>query len=318
MSDSGRRGVHWAEIGESTFVAGIWFLYWVNRLLGRLPFRVCLYPIVAWYWATRPLARRASLDYLVRMEQATGAIGSPPGWRHSIRHFICFAETLLDKLLAMSGRYGYDRIRFESVDLMLARIDSGRGAVLVTAHMGCLELCRVIAGRRRNLRLNVLVHTAHAERFNRLIRRVNPDAGLNLIQVTEVSPATAVQLSQRIEAGEFVAIAGDRVPVGFGRTTQAPFLGTAADFPVGPYVLAALLKCPLYLMACLREGDGHVVRFEQIADSVVLPRGRRDAALAALASDYAARLQVLLCRAPYEWFNFYPFWDSNAHDRPAP
>jgi len=317
MSDVKPRGPHWAEIGESTFAAGIWFLYWVNRLLGRLPFRVCLYPIVTWYWATRPLARRASLDYLARVQQATGAIGGTPGMRHSLRHFIAFAETLLDKILAMSGRYRYERIRFEAVELMLAQIDSGRGAVLVTAHMGCLELCRVIAGQRRNLRLNVLVHTAHAERFNRMIRRVNPQAALNLIQVTDVTAATAVLLAQKIEAGEFVAIAGDRVPVGFGRTTRAPFLGAPADFPVGPYVLAALLKCPLYLMACLREGDGHVVRFEQIAETVVLPRGRRDHAFAALAADYAARLQAFLRRAPYEWFNFYPFWDSTPHDQPA-
>ena len=37
---------HWAELGETTFVAGTWFLYAVHRWLGRTPFRLCLYPVV--------------------------------------------------------------------------------------------------------------------------------------------------------------------------------------------------------------------------------------------------------------------------------
>ena len=33
---------HWAQIGEETFVAGIWLLYAVFRVAGRLPFRLGL------------------------------------------------------------------------------------------------------------------------------------------------------------------------------------------------------------------------------------------------------------------------------------
>jgi predicted LPLAT superfamily acyltransferase len=125
-----------------------------------------------------------------------------------------------------------------------------------------------------------------------------------------------------VARGEFVAIAGDRIPVSASAstTTRVPFLGHDAPLPVGPYVLAALLKCPLYLLVCLREPGGHVMHFERLAERVELPRAARGRALQAHAAHFAQRLEQRLAASPYEWFNFYPFWDQpiarTDHDRP--
>jgi predicted LPLAT superfamily acyltransferase len=107
-----------------------------------------------------------------------------------------------------------------------------------------------------------------------------------------------------------VAIVGDRVPVRASRTVTLPFLGVDAPLPVGAYVLAALLRCPLFFMGCVREAGSHVVVCEQLADCVELPRGRRDEALKAIARRYLVCLEGLVRRAPFEWFNFFPFWDQ--------
>ncbi|MET0350012.1 MAG: acyltransferase [Rhizobacter sp.] len=301
--------VHWADLGESTFVFGLRFLVAVYRLLGRVPFLLVLYPVVFYYRVRRGVARRASMEYLGRLQATFGSFGGAPTWRHGLRHFLSFADTLLDKTLAMSGRYRFEHVRFDGVDAVLELRQRGQGAVFVTAHMGCLEMCQAAINRTRRIRLNVLVHTAHAEQFNRLLGRLDPDGAVRLIQVTEITPATAILLSECVARGEFVAIAGDRVPVGGGgRTVRVPFLGAEADWPVGPYVLAALLKCPLFLMACLREGEGHTIHFDRLADEVLLPRRSRDEVFAALAGQYAQRIETLLARSPYEWFNFFPFW----------
>jgi predicted LPLAT superfamily acyltransferase len=300
--------VHWARIGESTFAAGIWFLYGVHAVAGRRVLRALLWPVVLFYAASQPRARRASLDYLRRIEAAHGVLGEAPGARHWLRHLMAFAETLVDKLLATSGRYTFADVRIEGQPQVDALLAQGRGALLVTAHVGCLELCQALAARLPALRLTVLVHTRHAERFNAILRRLNPASTIELLQVTEVTAATAVELEQRVRAGGFVAIAGDRVPVAGGRVASVPFLGAPADFPVGAYVLASLLRCPLLLLGCLRERGGHVVRFELLADRLELPRAGRAEALQQYAARFANRLEALLVRAPYEWFNFFPFW----------
>lgn len=304
--------LHWARIGESTFAAGIWFFYGAHALLGRRLLRALLWPVVLFYALTQPRARRASLDYLRRMEAAHGVLGTAPGLRHWLRHLMSFAETLLDKLLATSGRYAWARVRVEGQEQVDALVAQGRGALLVTAHVGCLELCQALAARLPQLPLTVLVHTRHAQRFNAILRRLNPGNRVELLQVTDVSAATAVELERRVRAGEFVAIAGDRVPVDGGRTATVPFLGAPAAFPVGAYVLASLLHCPLLMLGCVREGAGHVVRFESLADEVRLPRAGREEALRDWTARFAARLEALLVRAPYDWFNFYPFWNAEA------
>ncbi len=309
---SASKAIHWASVGESTFVGGIWFLATLHRLFGRVPFLLVLYPVVFYYWASRGLARRSSMQYLQRLQAAHGVLGHEPGWRDGLRHFLSFADTLLDKMLALNGRYGFGRLRYEGREAVEVLISRGQGALLVTGHLGCLEMCQVVADRRSRIKLTVLVHTAHAEQFNRVLRRLDPDAGVRLLQVSEISPGTAVLLADCIARGEFVAIAGDRVPLSSGHVALAPFLGHAAAFPVGPYVLAALLKCPLFLMTCLREGRGHVLRFECLAEQVQLPRKARAEALARHAAHYAARLEAVLQRAPFEWFNFFPFWDQHS------
>ena len=309
-SGTGQR--HWSSIGEETFAGGMWLMYALFRVGGRLPFRIVLYPVVLWYWAVNRAAREASLEYLQRLQQATGALGHEPGRRDTIRHFLSFAETILDKMLAVGGRYRLDRLRFVGREAIDAMVRAKQGALLVTAHMGCLEMCQASADATPGMKLTVLVHTVHAEQFNRMLERLSPGRGISLMQVTEISPATAVLLAERVERGEFVAIAGDRVPIVAGRASavQVPFLGHAAPFPTGAYMLASLLKCPLYTLGCIRQDDTHEVVFEQLAERVVLPRADRLGACAVYADAFARRIERQLARAPYEWFNFFSFWNQ--------
>lgn len=309
---------HWAHLGENTFVAGMWLLYQVHRFLGRWPFLLCLYPIVAYYWLASPVARRSSLQYLQRMQAAHGLWPAVPGWRQSQRHFRMFAEVILDKLLALSGRYRFDSVGFAGREPLNALLQRGQGAVVVTAHMGCIELCRAIAERREGLRLNVLVHTAHAQRFNRLMQRLAPDSGVQLLQVTDFNAATAMMLAERVARGELIAIAGDRVPVRESRITHASFLGHEAPFPCGPYILASVLECPLFFMGCVHDGARYAVEFVPLAERVLLPRARREQAMAEYAGLFAQQLERMLRKAPYDWFNFFPFWEQGAPARPAP
>lgn len=306
---------HWADMGETTSVAGIWLLYWVHRLLGRWPFRVCVYPAVLVHWLSRRDLRSNSLQYLQRVEAATGAIGHAPTAWDSLRHIGLFAEAMLDKLLAASGRYRIAGVKTEGREGLYDEAIAGRGGVLVTAHLGCLEIGRAMAEQRGKLRLNILVHTRHALRFNRLLRRLDPDSDVNLIEVTSIGPETAVLLSDKVAAGEYVVIAADRVPVFASQTVKVDFLGHAAAFPSGPWVLASLLKCPVWFMGCIHERDSYTIRFVRLAEQVLLPRGAREQAIAALAARYAGEVTALLRRSPYDWFNFFPFWDQTNAQR---
>lgn len=293
---------HWAAINEASFVAGMRLLFWVCRVFGRWPFRVLLYPVLLWYVATQARARRVSQDYLRRVGQPAGLFGV-------LRHFASFAESILDKMLLWGGLFDTSSVRMFGAEPLLQRIRERKGAMLMCAHLGNLDLCRALSLRTPGLRITVLVHTRHAQAFNNMLGKLDPRSQLNLMQVTEMTPAMAMQLSERIEQGEFVVIAGDRVPVSDKpRVALAPFLGQTAAFPIGPYVMASVLGCPLYTLFATRQEGGYELHFERLREKVDLPRRGREQALAELAGDYAARLEHHARRAPLEWFNFYDFW----------
>ena len=107
----------------------------------------------------------------------------------------------------------------------------------------------------------------------------------------------------------------DRVPVSdSGRVCEPQFMGATARFPIGPYVLASLLQCRVYLLHCFQLKGGYHIGVEEFAERIAPERSRRHAAYEEYAQKFATALEAQVIRAPLQWFNFYGFWGSNAED----
>lgn len=305
---------HWASLQETSAVLGIRILTGVYRIFGRWAFRLLLRPVVTYYFLGGRIARNASLDYLRRLGRRYPELGLSGGWPESYRHFLSFGETLLDKIIVWTGSITPDQVDFPKRKLLLDLLEQKRGAILLSGHIGNLELCQAIAGMRGHIRLNILVHTKHAEKFNRLLGGSKGSATIQLIQVTELNPAIAIELQNKIERGEFLVLVGDRIPVNGSRTVQADFLGKAAEFPQGPYLLASLLRCPVYTLFCFNVDGRFQIDLELFAESIRIPRSQpqRLQMLEALAQRYAERLEAHCRATPLQWFNFYPYWNLSA------
>jgi len=88
-----------------------------------------------------------------------------------------------------------------------------------------------------------------------------------------------------------------------------PFLGGEAAFPAAPFRIAALTGRPVILMLGLyRGGNRYDLHFETLIESAVLPRANRNEILEQWIALYASRLEHYCREAPFNWFNFYPFW----------
>ena len=305
---------HWARIEERGVYAGLRIMLWTYRVLGRRGFALLLYPVIGYFFIFGGEARRASRAFLSRVysdPRGRETLCESPGWRQSYRHFFSFGEAVIDKLAAWAGDIGEEDIVYENRAIFDALQDSGRGGLLIASHLGNMEVCRALGQLSLGLKLNVLVHTKHAPNFNRLLNRVGPESSVSLIQTTEVDPATAMMLHDRIQNGEFVVIVGDRTPVNqSSRYSWASFLGQQAPFPQGPFILAAILECPVQLIFCLKRAGRHHIIFEHFSESIVIPRRNRTEILDNCTSRYAARLEHYCASDPYKWFNFFNFWNQ--------
>jgi predicted LPLAT superfamily acyltransferase len=304
-------GRHWAGLAERGARWGLNLWAIAYRIFGRRGCLIVMAPVVLYFYLTGSEQRRASRAFLRRVRAMNGQPGEP-GFTEGFLHFMSFAGKVIDTFAAWVGGLPPETVRAGDVDDLRQAERDPRGALFIVSHLGNVDLARALLDEKTRERLLVLVHTKHAENFNRMLRDARPDAAINTWQVTELGPEAAVELKARIEEGKWVVIAGDRVPIGSkGRVARIPFLGAEAAFSHGPYILAALLECPVYTLFCLREGKHYSLHARKLADRVLLPRPNRDAALASYAAIFAERLAAFARQCPRQWYNFFDFWNPH-------
>ena len=301
---------HWADHKERGSLHLMQLTAFGVKLLGRRLLSPVLYGIVLYFFVFGGRARRSIGQYQQRLADWSGQSALRPTRRRVFGQFMAFADALLDKLDVWNGRLKIEDIDIIDPALLRTQLRAERGQMLVGAHLGNLEVCRALAELGEKVTMNVLVHTKHAEQFNRLLGEAGA-SHLRLIQVSELNPAVMLQLNQRLENGEWLAIAGDRVPLQGGRQVRVDFLGQPAAFPQGPWLLAGLLKCPVNLLFCLKREGRYRVILEPFAEAVMWRRSDRDQVIAHWAGRYAERLGHYCLEAPQQWFNFYPFWKTD-------
>lgn len=302
---------HWAGQRERGSFILMKFTAWLARLLGRRLISPLLYLIVLYFYLFGAEARRSIYQYQHNLATWSGRRELQPSRLSVLRHFMSFTDTLLDKLDVWNGKLGLEQVTLIDPSNACTQLrQEGRGQMLVAAHLGNLEVCRALAELGEQVTMNVLVHTKHAEQFNRLLGEAGA-THLRLIQVSELDAAIMLQLSERLERGEWLAIAGDRVPLTGSRTVNVNFLGKPAAFPQGPWLLAGLLQCPVNLIHCLKIDNRYQVIIEPFAERLQWKRSERDAVIRHWTQRYADQLAQRCLDAPLQWFNFYPFWNED-------
>lgn len=301
---------HWADFREAGTLTGFRFLLWIYRVFGRWVFTAFLTPAMVYFMLRRGSARRASLDYL-RSHRARW----PERWDHRpglgdvFRHFMQFGQSVLDKLLAWCMPISDDDfIKSDPEAIDRLRSDPA-GQLIIGSHHGNLEFCRGFMQRFEDREVNVLLHDRHAANFVEMMRRINPESRMNVYQVADLDVGTILKLKGRIEQGAWLFIAGDRVPLsGPAHTVDVDFLGRPAPFPIGPYMLAQSLGCPVKFMFAYRYKGKVRIDVEVFSERLVLDRATRQAEIRHCAQRFADALAERCRIAPLQWFNFYDFW----------
>ncbi len=305
---------HWSSHAERGTILGIQFLLWIYSTFGRKVFSLLLKPVMAYYYLRGGSVKDASDDFIQQVNAYARIKGIQlPEKLTTYRHLVSFGETMLDKLAAWRGDFSDKNLTVHGIEHYQTLAQREKGIVLLGSHLGNLELCRALSRRHTHLKINALVFTEHAERFNTVMKTVNPQSEVNVIQVSKIGPDTAILLQQKIDDGEWIVIVGDRTSVTKeNRVIWADFLGKPAPFPQGPFMLASILKQPVYLMFGLRDDTQKDPLFdvylEPFSEQIILPRGKREEALQEVVQNYAQRLEHFTLKAPSQWYNFFNFW----------
>ena len=284
-----------AERGSTWLIR---LIAWLARSAGRPFCRALLYPIVGYFVATDPMARRASRDFLSR------ATGRPAGWREAFGHLHAFAATLLDRVYMASGEFQRFRDTIVGDELVRQAMEQGRGCLLLGSHLGSFDLMMLANQALVDQPINVMMHFDPRSRLRRI-------AGIDDSRVGVIPlgrPDSFLRAFDALQKGGIVAALADRVDPG-AASLAADFLGAPVAFPLGPHVLAARAGAPVLMCFGLYEGGARYrIEFVEFGDAAA--RHSRGAALQPVVDRYARLLEQYAKRYPLNWFNFYPYWSA--------
>lgn len=299
------RKADWIRHRERGSIALLRMMAFVSLYLGRTFSRIPLYGIAIYFFLFAPGARRHSRRYL-RL-----ALGCAPRARDRFRQVLSFATTIHDRVYLINEQFERFNITLEGEALLLAQADSGRGALLMGAHMGSFEVMHSLGRRRRGLEVAMAMYEENARKINATLAAINPHAVTDIVPLGRID--AMLNIAERLDRGAFVGVLGDRT-LGGEPVHPVTLLGERAYLPTGPMRAAAILRCPVFFMAGLYRGRNnyHVV-FERVADFSVTAAGSREDAVCSAIERYAAVLDRHCRSDPYNWFNFYDFWAA----RPA-
>ena len=294
------RKAEWATHRERGSVALLRLMAFLSLRLGRRVSRVPLYWIAIYFFLFAPVARRNSLHYL-RL-----ALGRRPRARDRFRQVLSFATTIHDRVYLINGQFEQFNITLEGEALMLSQMDSGRGALLLGAHMGSFEVMHSLGRRQHGLKVAVAMYEENARKINGILAAINPHLESDIVPLGRID--SMLNIAERLERGAFVGVLGDRT-LGGEQVQAVTLLGERAYLPTGPMRAAAILRCPVFFMVGLYRGKNnyHVV-FEPVADFSSTPAALRHLAVRSAIDRYAAVLEQYCRSDPYNWFNFYDFW----------
>ncbi len=183
----------------------------------------------------------------------------------------------------------------------------GRGAILLTAHVGNFELGGLFLAQ-----LGLKVAVVYVPDPSPVIEKHREDArrmlGVRGLPV-DTSPFAFLPVRKALEENLCVAIQGDRDVSGTGR--RMPFFGRSSSFPVGPFRLAQASGAPIFPVFVLQEDDG---RYRTIVEEAILVPNARgeegDAAVEAALSLFVASMERTIREYPSQWYLFTRFWDT--------
>lgn len=277
---------------------------WIALNLGRPVARLLLYPITFYFLIFATEQRQASLLYLNRV------LNRKPSYLDVAKHIHCFASTILDRVYLLTGQFEKLEILFPQENMPLKFSQQGTGCILLGSHVGSFEVLRSYGVRKCPLPIKILMYEGHNPMIVKILYALNSNISEMVIPLG--APDSLLQVKDAVDAGSAVGMLGDRImEMDSNKTGHCTLLDKDIELPVAPILIAASLKVPLIaFFGIYLGGNRYQIHFELLSEKITLDRNNRQQDLDYWLQQYANIMEKHIKQAPYNWFNFYDFWQE--------
>jgi len=244
---------------------------------------------------------------VVRENLARAFPGRPPAWRRAVARaawaHLGGEAAALFRMGPAGARALLERTTVVGLDALRAALDEGRGAVLVTGHLGNWEIGGA-ALAARGVRLHAVAQAQANPHFSADLRALRERMGMTVIDRRAVTRAVL----RALRSGGAVAFVADQDAGARGLSVD--FFGSPASTARGPALFALRTGAPLFLGVVLREpGKPHryTVTIERVGAE---PTGDVRADVRRLTAAHVEELERAVRRAPTQYFWPHRRWKT--------
>ncbi len=308
---------NWYEIKETSGAGwGLRIMFVLLKFTPAFFMRLLAFPVGFFYWIFSKKARMISKEFLIHERSFSGRKQK----FSTLRHIICFALNLVENIQGWGKKFSFKNVTWQNDDVtdLVKNINAGKGVLLLISHTGNAQMLRALAaeneaGVDRPMSVTSFTDTNLNASFSRIIQKVNSQSAFHLMSTRDIGPETIFILQERLEKGEVVVIAGDRISANTNRYIFNDFMGRQARFPYGVYLLASLLNVPVYFVCGMRHKDlslspRYDMYVTKCSTDFNCTRKEREDRMKECCSQFAGELERFVSIHPCQWYNFYDFW----------
>ena len=260
--------------------------------LGEFPVRIIAFFVVLSGFLQAKDRRNASLKFFKIINKKHLLLSA-------FRQFLNYGNSLVDKFLSVMGRL--DPQKFE-----LPEEDIFKSAFFITTHVGNVEIMRSLFQLKNKFepkRVNIFLQANACKIFNDFLKTLELHIpGIEAFPVEEISPHTSIEISDRLQNGEIVFMAGDRISAQNENIAyEAEFLNHKVKFPLGTLKFALMLNVPVYFIVCVKDRK----KYKIFAEKFVSDKQKRTEKLEDLKLQYVNFLEKYTLMYSEQFFNFY-------------
>ncbi len=269
-------------------------------LFRHIPVRV-LYGVMSVWLLWYMVARHAATAAIFRYHRLRGRSRWHAVW-DTYHSYYCFGQAILDRFAVFAGcPYQVEVSHYSTFTDLCERPD---GFIVLFSHLGNSEMAGYCL--RATKPMNILAYAGETE----LVEQQRSDSlhrnNLRIIPIRPDSLDHIFAIETALAQGEIVGMAADRTMQ--SKTIDCTLLGQRVHFPAGPFTICTTMHRPVCAVFVFKTAwNRYQVEVQTLSPDPTLPRREQTADLA---RRYAALLEQQTRLHPYQWFNFYDFWNQ--------
>jgi KDO2-lipid IV(A) lauroyltransferase len=230
--------------------------------------------------------------------------------RQAMRNFACY---LRDVMIypSLSVKELEQRITFHTEEHFTQALALGKGAIIVSAHFGNMDMPGALLARKFKP-VTLVSETLRPQQLMDFLTRVRAAHNVILFPYDR-APRKIIEALKRNEMTAFLLDFG--VTHHFDLVTvPVTFCSTPTRFPAGPAQLALLTGAPIIVGHSRVSADGHIDVYTT-PPIVVTRSGNRRKDMQETMQEIARRMEDFIRAHPDQWYIFRPMWEKSSRER---